>query len=102
MKQSFIENLNQLTQEKVYSNSNSHVMIRNQSAMNLNQFQKPLAGQKINFVPQIYEPAYFNQSRTNENLNVSTECKKVRKSGLSLMKASQQITSSRQKIHAER
>jgi hypothetical protein len=102
MKQSFIENLNQFSQEKVNSNSNSHVMIRNQSAMNLNQYHKPASGQKVSFAPQIFEPAYFNQSRTNENLNLSTDCKKVRKSGLSLMKASQQITSSRNKLHGER
>ena len=101
MNKSFIENLNQFTQDKGNNNSNSHMTIKNQSAVNLHHLSKQVSGQKFSFVPQIYEPVYFNQGRTNENLNLSTECKKVRKSGLSLMKASLNVASSRTKLQAE-
>jgi hypothetical protein len=98
MNQSFIENLNSFTQDKTNNNSNSQISIRNQSAVNFHHLQRQVSGQKMNFVPQIYEPVYFHQIKGNENSNSNNECKKVRKSGLSLMKASLNVTSSRTKL----
>lgn len=62
--------------------------------MNLNQFQKQNI-QKFNFTPQIYDPTQFN--KTNQNQLLNSDCKKVRKSGLTLLKVN---STSRSKIHA--
>lgn len=43
------------------------------------------SGQKLNFVPQIYETAQFN--RNTESQVQLTDSKKMKKSGLTLLKA---------------
>lgn len=77
-------------------NTNSHLNIRNQSAVNLHQFSKPISGQKFNFTPQIYDASQFN-NKPNENQLLNSDCKKVRKSGLSLLKVNQNVSTSRSK-----
>ena len=71
--------------------------VRNQSAMNLNQFSKQPSGQKLNFVPHIYDPSQFN-SKSIENQLGNSECKKVKKSGLTLFKVNQNVATSRTKV----
>lgn len=51
--------------------------------------------QKFNFTPQIYDPTQFN--KTNQNQLLNSDCKKVRKSGLTLLKVN---STSRSKLHA--
>ena len=74
--------------------------IRNQSAVNLNQYQRNGSVQKFNFVPQIFEANQFNRQQTEGNL-LSSECKKVRKSGLTLLKSNQNVSTSRTKLQAQ-
>jgi hypothetical protein len=54
--------------------------------------------QKPNFFAQVYDPNQQFQ-RSNENQSLMSECKKVRKSGLTLLKGVHTNSTSRSKLH---
>lgn len=85
--QSLIENVHHFSQEKKLNNSLSQVIYKNQAISNLHQLGRQTIqreGHKLSFTPQIYDSAQF--SKNGESQVHLSDSKKMKKSGLTLLK----------------